>query len=74
MFMCDLAQTQYGKTALILASSLGRTEIVKLLVGAGADKGAKDNVSTMYVVRWWWGGEGGREGGGGITCTQYRVY
>ena len=35
-----------GKTALILAAYQGHEGCVKILLGAGANKDAKDNVST----------------------------
>ena len=35
---------KFGETALILASKEGHTAIVELLLGAGADKEAKDEV------------------------------
>ena len=36
---------KHGETALILASEGGHTAIVELLLGAGADKEAKNNLS-----------------------------
>jgi len=38
---------QYFRTALIRASANGRTAAVKLLLAAGADKDAKDNVREI---------------------------
>ena len=37
----------FGSTALILASFNGHTAAVKLLLAAGADKDAKDNVREI---------------------------
>jgi ankyrin repeat protein len=41
----------YGETALIRASSRGRTEIVKLLLKAGANPDTKDNYGETALMR-----------------------
>jgi hypothetical protein len=43
--------TQSGRTALIQAAQNGHTDCVRLLVQAGADKDAKDNVRVSLVSR-----------------------
>ena len=40
------AVLQNGDTALILASAYGHLEVVNVLLAAGADKEANDNVSA----------------------------
>jgi len=40
-----------GKTALMRASQYGRTDIVKLLLEAGADKHREDAVCTSCLCR-----------------------
>jgi hypothetical protein len=42
-------QSQRGCTALILASELGSTECVRLLLESGADHGIKDNVRHVKI-------------------------
>ncbi len=44
-----LCQTQYGHAALILASANGRADCVRLLIDAGADKEAKNNVRHLMI-------------------------
>ena len=39
-----MVPSQFGQTALMTASNKGQLEVVKLLVAAGADVNAKDNV------------------------------
>ena len=61
--MCLYAKR--GTTALISASKYGDTAIVELLLGAGADKDAKDKVretkrakelnTHMWLTRWFEG-------------------
>ena len=43
-----LASLQGGRTALMYASNNGRKATVKLLLKAGADMNAQDEVSTMW--------------------------
>ena len=45
IFYCN----QNGDTAMICAASNGHKDIVEYLVGQGADKDIKDNVSTYLV-------------------------
>lgn len=48
-----LASSRFDATALISAASCGLTDMVKLLINAGADVNAKDNVgrtALMYAV------------------------
>ncbi len=40
-------QSQHGRTALNVAAYFGRTECVRLLLEAGADKDATDDVRDM---------------------------
>ena len=44
MFASCLCQAQLGKTALICAASSGRAECARLLLDAGANKDATDEV------------------------------
>jgi hypothetical protein len=41
---------QRGNTALIYAAQYGRVDCVRLLIDAGADKDAKDNVRRRFVL------------------------
>jgi ankyrin repeat protein len=53
MTLCNSATPdtiQHGWTPLTWAAHGGHTECARLLLGAGADKGAKDNVRAMWVV------------------------
>jgi ankyrin repeat protein len=55
MTYCNYAAphtTQHGWTPLIWAAHGGHTECMRLLLGAGADKGAKDNVRVMWMVEY----------------------
>jgi ankyrin repeat protein len=45
------SDTQDGNTALILAAEKGRTDFARLLINAGADMDAKNNVRALDLMR-----------------------
>ena len=48
----DESETQDGWTALICAADQGRADCVRLLIDAGADKEAADNVRRLLLLCW----------------------
>jgi ankyrin repeat protein len=49
---CGESDSQRGTTALILAAVNGRADCARLLIDAGADKEAKNNVRVVRCFAW----------------------
>ena len=47
---CGESDSESGQTALLLAAGSGHTECVRLLIDAGADKNAKNNVRCRSLL------------------------